>query len=409
MADGFDIQALLQNPLFLAGTGALLAEPQDRFRGFLGGLQQGTNMQAQNQLNQLRQLQLKKAQDQMNFNPQNYMIPGQAVPADGAASPQEAVAAKPRLDMQSLLTGGLQNGYSPEQIAQIAGIMDPEAAAQRALAAKQTVVGPGQSIVNGSGQELFHNTNAPPNSTVQAIQQLTQLRDSFPQGSPQYQQYDSALKKATGETEQAQFDQRQRELNDRAAANLDMRQQQLSQQQLQQLQTKTNQFSNQLQKVGIPQAQQQLDYIDEQLAKLKPDQNIPGFNRVDSLTPTFMLSPEAKGMRQAVQSFANVLLKTRSGAAVTEPEQKRFLEELGTGTLADSNQLRTGLKMMRGLLESEKRNAAAGVSNDVLDAYSGTPGAMDFSGYRRKGGNVSVDNASIDDIDAAIARKMGKK
>lgn len=410
MADGFDIQALLQNPLFLAGTGALLAEPQDRFRGFLGGLQQGTNMQAQNQLNQLRQLQLKKAQDQMNFNPQNYMIPGQAVPADGAASPQEAVAAKPRLDMQSLLTGGLQNGYSPEQIAQIAGIMDPEAAAQRALAAKQTVVGPGQSIVNGSGQELFHNTNQPPNATITALNQAIAARDAAVPGTAQYNTYAQLVKHLSGEQSAEQNASNQAAIDQRAAENRDIRQTQIKQQNDQYLQNKTNQFSTQLQKTNLPQLNSALQDVETYFAKF-PQGDIPGFGRMGSLYPDTMVSEEAQKARQAFAKLQNIDIRTNSGLNVTDQELKRDIKAVGSGVLMPTERIRQGIAQIRHSLDAQLRNAGAGVSDDVIDSYTNNGGDIDFAKYRptRKGRNVSVDNASIDDIDAAIARKTGKK
>lgn len=403
MAD-FDINSLLQNPLFLGGVSGLLADPNDRARALLGGIQTATSLKASQQQQELNQLKLKALQAQQNFNPSAYMQSGTPVPADGAASPQEAQAAQPKLDMNGLLQGGLAAGFSPTQIQQIAAIQDPVAAAQAAAQAKLAeprVLGPQQAVYVGNTQ-IAKNDAMPPNQTVQAITQLTQMRDSFPQGSPQYQQYDAALKKATGETEQAQFDQRQRELNDRAAANLGFRQQAFENQQQQQLQTKAGQFSNQLQKIGIPQAQQQLDYIQQTIDKNGGD--IPGYGKVESLLPSALLSPEAQGMRQAVASFANVLLKTRSGAAVTEPEQRRFLEEMGTGKLMSADRLKQGLEMMRGLLDSEKKNAAAGVSNDVLDYYGSTPGAMDFSPYRKSGGGGTV-SGGMDAVTAEMKRR----
>lgn len=407
MAD-FDITQLLQNPLFLGGVSGLLADPQDRARALIGGIQTASQLKSQQQQQQLNDLRLKAMQAQQSFNPSSYMQPGQALPADGAASPEEAAAAKPKLDMQGLLQGGLAAGFTPQAIQQIGTIMDPQAAAQAAIQAKLAepyTLGPGQSRFVG-GQPVATNTQAAPNQTVQAIQQLTAIRDQYQPGTPQYQQYDAALKKATGETELAQFNQRQGDLNAQREATNELRRQGMANQQQQQVQTKLNQFSNQLQKIGIPQAQQQLDYIQQTIDK--NGGSIPGYGRTESLMPDFLVSAEGQSMRQAVASFANVLLKTRSGAAVTDPEQKRFLTELGTGKLMPEDRLKQGLEMMKGLLESEKKNAAAGVSNDVLDAYNGTPGAIDFSSYRKKDGRVSVDNATDADIDAAIARKLGK-
>jgi hypothetical protein len=444
MADttgGFDINALLQNPAFLAGVSGLLADPSDRFKAILGGLQTGSNLQSQQRANQLRDLQIKAMQAQQDFDPSAYMktapvAQGMATPTALAAAgasqmpatlggpiggqtqmaPQGPTNVTPepgiptgRVDMAGLLGGGMQAGLTPAAIQQVGNILDPQTALENQLALKRAegyTLGPGQARFE-NGQQVAVNGNAPPNQTVQAIQQLTALRDQQQPGSPQYQMYDAAVKKATGQAEAEQFQQRQAELNDRAATNADLRRQSMAQQNDQYLQNKTNQFSNQLQKIGIPQAQQQLDYIQQTIDKNGGD--VPGYGRAVSMLPTFALSPEGQGMRQAVSSFANVLLKTRSGAAVTDPEQKRFMEELGTGAGMPVERLKQGLEMMRGLLESEKKNAAAGVSNDVLDNYTSTPGAIDLTPYRKKGGGgVSIENATADDIAAAIARKMGK-
>lgn len=450
MADasgGFDINQLLNNPLFIGGIAGLLADPHDRAKALLGGLQTGTQMQTAQQQAKLRDLQIKAAEAQQNFNPSDYMqtapvgqgsatpnaysamvgaqmpstlggpIGGQTTMQPGA---QQGVSFEPaqstgRVDMPSLLAGGLQAGFSPAAVDQIAGQLDPQTAIARQIALKQAepyTLGPQQARFEG-GQQVAVNNNQPVNQTVQALQQFSALRDAQQPGTPEYQKYDAVVKKLSGQAEQEQFAQRQQELQAQRQFNNGMAQDRFNNQQTQQLQTKANQFSNQLQKIGIPQAQQQLDYIDQTMAKFKGD-DIPGYGRFSSVTPSMLLTEDGQKMRQAVASFANVLLKTRSGAAVTDPEQKRFLEELGTGKGMPVERLKQGLEMMKGLLESEKKNAAAGVSNDVLDYYSSTPGTMDFSPYRKadsgggRGGGVSIDHATVSDIDAAIARKMGK-
>jgi hypothetical protein len=445
MADasgGFDINQLLQNPLFLGGVAGLLADPNDRARALLGGIQTAGNYQAQQQQAQLRALQLKAMQAQQDFNPSDYM---QTTPvAQGSATPnaltasmgsqmpatlggpiggqtqmqpgaQQGVSFEPgtptgRVDMQGLLGGGLQAGFTPAAISQIAAIQDPQTALENQLALKRAegyTLGPGQARFE-NGQQVAVNGNAPPNQTMIAIQQAKAARDAAQPGSSDFQMYDQLVKRLSGqqEAEQSQrnFDATQAQ---RETTNA-IREQGQAQSRDQYLQNKTNQFSNQLQKTGVPQAQQQLDYIDQTMAKFK-DGDVPGYGRLSSMTPSMLLTEDGQKMRQAVASFANVLLRTRSGAAVTDPEQKRFLEELGTGKGMPEARLKQGLDMMKGLLESEKRNAAAGVSNDVLDYYNSTPGSMDFSPYRKKGGGgVSIDNATADDLAAAIARKKGQ-
>ena len=227
--------------------------------------------------------------------------------------------------------------------------------------------------------------------------------------------FDMAIKKQSGQLDAEQSARNFQGVEAQRAANNQRAAENQSFQQTQKVQGQVNQFAGQLQKIGIPQAQQQLDTIDGILAKHKgTGDEIPGYGRIEGAVPSMFLSSDAQELRQAVQSLANVVLKTRSGAAVTEPEQKRFIMELGNGSWMPEERLIQGLKMMRGLVDSEKTNAAAGVSNDVLSSYSQTPGAMDFSGYMKpvtgnKGGSVSIEHATADDIAAAIARKKGAK
>jgi len=447
MADGtggFDINQLLQNPLFLGGISTLLADPNDKAKALLGGIQTGSQLQAQAQQQQLRALQLKALQAQQDFNPSDYMktqpvaqgsATQNALTANmGAQVPstlggpigsqtqmqpgaQQGVSFEPgtptgQIDMPALLAGGLAAQYSPQQISQIAAIQDPVTAAQQAAQAKlmePRVLGPQQAVYAGNVQ-VAKNDAQPPNQTMIALNSAMAQRDAAAPGSEAYNVADALVKKLSGQAEQMQSDRSFEATKAQRETTNAIREQGQAQQRDQYLQNKTNQFSNQLQKIGIPQAQQQLDYIDQTMAQFKAkDGEIPGYGRWSSMAPPQILTEDGQKMRQAVASFANVLLKTRSGAAVTDPEQRRFLEEMGTMKGMPESRLRQGLEMMKGLLESEKRNAAAGVSNDVLDSYSSTPGAMDFNPYKKKGGGgVSIDSATADDIAAAIARKKGQ-
>lgn len=449
MAD-FDFQALMQNPLFLAGVSTLLADPNDKSRAFLGGLHEGTNMQNAAQAQQLRALQIKAAQAQQEFDPNAYMktapvaqgmaaptawqgqmanqmpatlggpIGGQTqMPAAPTAGVNTQLTPEPgtptgQVDMQGLLQGGMQAGLSPAAIQQIAGIMDPQTAAAQALALKNAepyTLAPGQARYIG-GQPVAQNTNPPPGGMAQQILTLTQQRDALPEGSPLRATFDMAIKKASGELDAMQSDRTFEANQQQRGIMNEYRQTQQVQQQTQHSLQQAQQLSNNLQKAGIPQAQQQLDTIDGILAKHKgTDDEVPGYGRIQGAVPGMFLSADAQELRQAVQSLANVVLKSRSGAAVTEPEQKRFIIELGSGAWMPQERLLQGLKMMRGLVDAEKANAAGGVSNDVIDAYSSTPGAVDLSPFKRSGGggSVSIEHATADDIAAAIARKKGAK
>jgi hypothetical protein len=453
----FDINELLQNPAFTAGLAGLLAPSQDRYKAILGGVATGTAAQQAAQQKQMNALKLAALQKQQAFNPQDYMqgsngAPGTNTPAAleqmqqqpampaglggvlGGATPMQPpqppqqIAQPPesgggQLDLQGLLSGGLQAGYSPGEVAGMAGMMDPAAAARAKLEAQSGVVGPGATFVQG-GKPVYTNTNPPPGGITQQISQLTNMRDAAAAkgDTANAQLFQTALDHVSGTAEAQQAAARMDELKAQHAATNDFRtqtQQRAEENQNfaqdQKVNSQTTQFSNQIQKIGLPQAQQQLTTIQGIIDKYKDKKELPGYGMVDSLLPTAMLPQEGQQLRQAVASFANVLLKTRSGAAVTDPEQRRFMEELGNGKLVSSARLKQGIGQMQSLLDAEKKNAAAGVSQDVLDRYSEQGGDIDFSGFRggRPSGKkaavgVSIDNASLDDLKALRAARRGQ-
>jgi hypothetical protein len=452
----FDINELLQNPAFTAGLAGLLAPSQDRYKAILGGVATGTAAQQAAQQKQMNALKLAALQKQQAFNPQDYMqgsngAPGTNTPAAleqmqqqpampaglggvlGGATPMQPpqapqqIAQPPesgggQLDLQGLLSGGLQAGYSPGEVAGMAGFMDP-AAATRAKMLEPYTLGPGQQRMVG-GQVVGQNTNPPPGGITQQISQLTNMRDAAAAkgDTANAQLLQTALDHVSGTAEAQQAAARMEELKAQHAATNDFRtqtQQRAEENQNfaqdQKVNSQTTQFSNQIQKIGLPQAQQQLTTIQGIIDKYKDKKELPGYGMVDSLLPTAMLPQEGQQLRQAVASFANVLLKTRSGAAVTDPEQRRFMEELGNGKLVSSARLKQGIGQMQSLLDAEKKNAAAGVSQDVLDRYSEQGGDIDFSGFRggRPSGKkaavgVSIDNASLDDLKALRAARRGQ-
>lgn len=452
MAD-FDISDLLQNPAFMGGLSGLLAPSQDRAKAMLGGIAAATAQKNATQQQQINAMKLAAMQKQQEFNPQDYMTgstPGTNVPEQmtqqaqmpampsalagvgggmtpmqpGAAPqvqapPPSTMANGGQLDLNGLLSGGLQAGYSPGEVAGIAGYMDPSAAARAKLQEPYTL-GPGQQRFVG-GVPVASNDQAPPGDPSAVVMRTMAARDQARKAGNNAlaDQLDALVQKQSGVFEQNMQQDRLQELKNQREFQNNFRQSQQEQQQQQRefqndqkIQGQTNQFSNQIQKIGIPQAQTQLDVIKGFMDKYK-DKEIPGYSITDSILPTAMLGPEGQQMRQAVASFANVLLKTRSGAAVTDPEQRRFMEELGTGKFVSSARLRQGITQMQGLLDAEKKNAAAGVSQDVLDRYAESGGDIDFSSFRgkpsaHKSRGVSIDNATPSDIDAAIARKMGK-
>lgn len=460
MADatgGFDIQALLQNPLFLGGVSGLLAPSWERGNALMNGIKTASTLKTQQQQQQLNALKLQQATAQQNFNPQDYMQTAPTAPGAGTATPmalagqdqapqmpatlggpiggqtqmqppsQMAAPVQPQpgtptgqVDMQGLLQGGMQAGMAPAEIQQLAGIMDPATAAKQAMALKLAepyTLAPGQTRMAGNTQ-IGSNTNAPPTdpSAVLARTQTAALQARAAGNTALADQLDASAAKLSGQfdqqTRQAQMDATaaQREasngLRTQSQANTQQQRDFANTQQVQQQATK---FSTQLEHTGIPQADQTLSTIEGIMAKYPPGK-LPGYGRVEGLLPSSALSEDGQNLRQAVAQLANVNLKQRSGAAVTAQEYTRFKNELGNNTFMPEERIRQGIGQMRSLVEAQKKNAQAGVSDEVLNAYEGG-GGMPLSYLRPNSGgksSVALPDASLSDIDAAIAKKMGK-
>lgn len=108
------------------------------------------------------------------------------------------------------------------------------------------------------------------------------------------------------------------------------------------------------------------DYTD---ATGKVVKDIPGYGRMDSFTPDAVAGQDARDLRQTVAGLANTILKSRSGAAVTDNELRRFLQEAGTNKGMPEQQLVNGMKMIRKWFDAQKQNIRGGYSPAVLEQY----------------------------------------
>lgn len=127
-------------------------------------------------------------------------------------------------------------------------------------------------------------------------------------------------------------------------------------------------YSTVIQKEGIPELETAVAAAEGALNRYKVGE-VPGVGRAAGMVPSALLSDEGNDVRQAIATVRNIVLNARSGAAVTDQELRRMVEELGTGPLQSEDALRRGLAKVRARLESVKENAAAGVSDDVKAKY----------------------------------------
>lgn len=128
-------------------------------------------------------------------------------------------------------------------------------------------------------------------------------------------------------------------------------------------------YKTDLEKTAIPQFDEALSVAEAVLTKYPAGKDIPGFGRFDGMLHNALLSTDGQMARSDMQAAANVLLKARSGAAVTDGEAKRFLLEIASGAGMSEVALRNGWKHVRGIFEKQKQNITSGYAPEIHDAY----------------------------------------
>ncbi len=134
-------------------------------------------------------------------------------------------------------------------------------------------------------------------------------------------------------------------------------------------------LSKRIEKSGAPQIEDSLNIID---ALMDGKSDIAGVGMIDSLKPDFLVSEEGKQIRRNVAGVANTILKSRSGAAVTDQEYARFLNEAMTGKLTSEASLKSGLQKMRQDLVNMKSSIAKGYDPKIVKKYQENEGELDL-------------------------------
>jgi hypothetical protein len=111
-------------------------------------------------------------------------------------------------------------------------------------------------------------------------------------------------------------------------------------------------------------ALRQIETYIASLAKEGGIGNLPGVGPAGGRTPGIFTSAQGKKLRSLIAGFSNLRLRERSGAAVTESELNRFMEELAGGSTATNEAvLLSALGDARAALEKEKLDVLAGFGN----------------------------------------------
>jgi len=143
-------------------------------------------------------------------------------------------------------------------------------------------------------------------------------------------------------------------------------------------------FSKSMEKSGIPDALSTLEDLETELgSSIEDATSMPGYGRVAGLVPDALVGEKAGKIRQLVQKLANVTLKQRSGAAVTNQEYARFKKEYGTGTFVSDDRLIDALKSYKKAIGSIMQNYEAGINPEAKQRYQ-ERGGVDSSSIRQK-------------------------
>jgi len=178
---------------------------------------------------------------------------------------------------------------------------------------------------------------------------------------------------------------------------------------------KVKAFSDTLDKTNVPLLKNLLQSVNDQITLIDKKAggdgkgDLPGYG-AGGIKPDWLSSREAKDLRGDVQALSNIILKDRSGAAVTNPEFERFRRELGTGGFASDKDLRAGIQRLMKEIASIEQNAVAGVSEDILNRYEENGGVkLNRGGKQQKPpSNVGQGVDAMKAPPAPETREVGK-
>lgn len=119
----------------------------------------------------------------------------------------------------------------------------------------------------------------------------------------------------------------------------------------------------------IPNIQDAVNSVGEVINQYKNEAgaygNIPGISVLEQADQ----GQEAKKVRSAIARAQNILLKIRSGAAVTDPEFNRLKEEIQGGLLRTDEDIIRWYNDLQTWVNSMKRNIYAGYDQNAVNEY----------------------------------------
>jgi hypothetical protein len=129
----------------------------------------------------------------------------------------------------------------------------------------------------------------------------------------------------------------------------------------------TRRLSQELTKNNVPEIQSAVSEIDNQLKKYE-DGNLPGVGGLANLLPS--LGASGREMQDSIAKIRNIILKARSGGAVTPSEADRLLQEFSMrGFNTDEDFIRAWGDFKQAF-DMGVANIYAGYSDEVIQQHS---------------------------------------
>jgi hypothetical protein len=135
-----------------------------------------------------------------------------------------------------------------------------------------------------------------------------------------------------------------------------------------------NELNKAYEKLDLRQIDSAVTQLENTLSSIvgnNPTTDLPGVGPLAGYAPDFMTSARGLNLRADLATASNILLRARSGAAVTDPEMRRFLEEMQGGKTAfNEGVLVRNISRLRQIIENDKQQ--------LINQYSNTKGMDKF-------------------------------
>ena len=127
-------------------------------------------------------------------------------------------------------------------------------------------------------------------------------------------------------------------------------------------------LSKRLEKAQIPDLRAGVSAIDEELAPyIQAGGELPGIGYLSNVGPAF--TKDGRRMQARVAKIRNMILKARSGGAVTPSEADRLLQEFALGAFNSDEEFLASWADFKDSLAQGERNIYAGYDPIIVDQY----------------------------------------